>query len=77
MSIDDTRYISSNDTSVGYGSHGTVVYKGEFDGRAVAVKRLLIDFYDVAYHEVKLLQESDDHPNVVRYFYKVIAVILF
>ncbi|ORZ00515.1 kinase-like domain-containing protein, partial [Syncephalastrum racemosum] len=54
----------------GYGSHGTVVYKGEFDGRAVAVKRLLIDFYDVAYHEVKLLQESDDHPNVVRYFYK-------
>ena len=55
----------------GYGSHGTVVYKGEFDGRAVAVKRLLMDFYDVAFQEVKLLQESDDHPNVIRYFYKV------
>ncbi|KAI8340481.1 kinase-like domain-containing protein [Chlamydoabsidia padenii] len=55
---------------LGYGSHGTVVYKGTFDGRAVAVKRLLIDFYDVAIQEVKLLQESDDHPNVVRYFYK-------
>ncbi|KAF7727483.1 bifunctional endoribonuclease/protein kinase ire1 [Apophysomyces ossiformis] len=59
-----------SDTVLGYGSHGTVVYKGEFDGRAVAVKRLLIDFYDVALKEVKLLQESDDHPNVVRYFYK-------
>lgn len=58
-------------TLLGYGSHGTVVYKGEFDGRQVAVKRLLIDFYDIAFHEVKLLQESDDHPNVVRYFYKV------
>lgn len=34
------------------------------------MKRLLLDFYDVALKEVKLLQESDDHPNVVRYFYK-------
>ncbi|ORX50239.1 hypothetical protein DM01DRAFT_1100096 [Hesseltinella vesiculosa] len=59
-----------SESVLGYGSHGTVVYKGKFDGRAVAVKRLLIDFYDVAYQEVKLLQESDDHPNVIRYFYK-------
>ncbi|KAG0172317.1 bifunctional endoribonuclease/protein kinase ire1 [Apophysomyces sp. BC1034] len=62
--------LNISDTVLGYGSHGTVVYKGEFDGRAVAVKRLLIDFYDVALQEVKLLQESDDHVNVVRYFYK-------
>ncbi|KAG0199934.1 bifunctional endoribonuclease/protein kinase ire1 [Mortierella sp. GBA30] len=60
--------ISVTETVLGYGSHGTVVYKGNYDGRAVAVKRLLIDFYDVAFHEVRLLQESDDHPNVVRYF---------
>ncbi|CAO3590507.1 unnamed protein product [Absidia cylindrospora] len=59
-----------SESVLGYGSHGTVVYKGVFDGRAVAVKRLLIDFYDVAFQEVKLLQESDDHPNVIRYFYK-------
>lgn len=56
---------------IGYGSHGTVVYKGTFDGRDVAVKRLLLDFYDVAYHEVTLLEESDDHPNVIRYYCKV------
>ncbi|KAI8354037.1 hypothetical protein BD560DRAFT_438390 [Blakeslea trispora] len=65
-----SRVLEISDDVLGYGSHGTVVYKGEFDGRAVAVKRLLLDFYDVALKEVKLLQESDDHPNVVRYFYK-------
>jgi serine/threonine-protein kinase/endoribonuclease IRE1 len=55
---------------VGYGSHGTIVYKGTFDGRDVAVKRLLVDFYDIASQEVRLLQESDDHPNVIRYYFK-------
>ncbi|KMU91890.1 serine/threonine-protein kinase/endoribonuclease IRE1 [Coccidioides immitis H538.4] len=54
------------DTVLGHGSHGTVVYKGSFDGRHVAVKRMLVEFYDVAAHEVGLLQESDDHNNVIR-----------
>ncbi|CAG8547954.1 11824_t:CDS:2 [Gigaspora margarita] len=58
------------DTILGYGSHGTIVYKGSFEGRDVAVKRLLLDFYEIAYHEVSLLQESDDHPNVIRYYCK-------
>lgn len=57
-------------TVTGYGSHGTVVLRGEFQGRAVAVKRLLKDFVTIATHEVALLQESDDHPNVIRYFCK-------
>ncbi|WAQ87039.1 hypothetical protein PtA15_7A768 [Puccinia triticina] len=59
--------IVTNET-IGYGSHGTVVLKGTFQGRQVAVKRLLKDFVTLASHEVSLLQESDDHPNVVRYF---------
>ena len=58
------------DTILGFGSHGTVVYKGSFGGRDVAVKRMLLEFYDIASHEVSLLQESDDHPNVIRYFDK-------
>jgi serine/threonine-protein kinase/endoribonuclease IRE1 len=46
------------------------VLRGEFQGRAVAVKRLLKDFVTIATHEVALLQESDDHPHVIRYFCK-------
>ncbi|KAJ6179749.1 hypothetical protein N7519_010210 [Penicillium mononematosum] len=56
------------DVVLGHGSHGTVVYRGSFDGRDVAVKRMLMEFYDIASHEVGLLQESDDHHNVIRYF---------
>ncbi|GMF53881.1 unnamed protein product [[Candida] boidinii] len=67
-SVTPTGNLSLTDEILGYGSHGTVVFKGKFENRPVAVKRMLIDFYDVASHEIKLLQESDDHPNVVRYF---------
>lgn len=66
LHIDSNLVIS--DKILGYGSHGTVVYEGSFENRPVAVKRMLLDFYEIANHEVRLLQESDDHPNVVRYF---------
>ncbi len=52
------------------GSHGTVVFKGSLQGRAVAVKRMLADFVTLASREVNILQESDDHPNVIRYYYQ-------
>lgn len=55
---------------LGYGSQGTVVFKGIFEGREVAVKRMSLYFYDLASQEVTVLQESDDHPNVVRYYCK-------
>ncbi|OBZ76674.1 Serine/threonine-protein kinase ppk4 [Grifola frondosa] len=59
-----------SDAVLGLGSHGTVVYKGSLQGRAVAVKRLLRDFVTLASREVAILQESDDHPNVIRYYYQ-------
>ncbi|KAI8902905.1 kinase-like domain-containing protein [Globomyces pollinis-pini] len=62
--------ISVSENVLGYGSHGTVVLEGLFEGRPVAIKRMLADFYEVADHEVKLLQQSDQHPNVVRYYFK-------
>ncbi|TCD64886.1 bifunctional endoribonuclease/protein kinase ire1 [Steccherinum ochraceum] len=59
-----------SETILGFGSHGTVVFKGSLQGRAVAVKRLLQDFVTLALREVNILQESDDHPNVIRYYYQ-------
>ncbi|CAD6585159.1 MAG: bifunctional endoribonuclease/protein kinase ire1 [Alectoria sarmentosa] len=61
------------DTILGHGGHGTMVFKGSFGGRDVAVKRMLKEFYEVASHEVSLLQQHDDHPNVIRYFDKETA----
>nr|XP_015212025.1 PREDICTED: serine/threonine-protein kinase/endoribonuclease IRE1 isoform X2 [Lepisosteus oculatus] len=53
---------------LGHGAEGTVVYKGRFDDRAVAVKRILPECFSFADREVQLLRESDEHPNVIRYF---------
>lgn len=57
-----------SDEVLGYGSSGTIVFRGMFQGRAVAVKRLLRDFVHVASKEVSLLQSADNHPNVIRYY---------
>ncbi|WWC85381.1 uncharacterized protein L201_000244 [Kwoniella dendrophila CBS 6074] len=65
---EDKERLSISDTIIGFGSHGTVVLKGTWGGRPVAVKRLLSDFTRLASQEVKLLQASDDHPNVIRYY---------
>ncbi|KAG6816787.1 hypothetical protein H0H87_002943 [Tephrocybe sp. NHM501043] len=59
-----------SETILGFGSHGTVVFQGSLQGRAVAVKRLLQDFVTLASREVSILQQSDDHPNVIRYYYQ-------
>merc|ERR1719186_2012509 len=53
---------------LGKGCEGTFVYKGKFDNRDVAVKRVLAACFSIADREVDLLRESDEHPNVVRYF---------
>eukprot|EP00546_Thalassionema_frauenfeldii_P005071 CAMPEP_0178910794 /NCGR_PEP_ID=MMETSP0786-20121207/9299_1 /TAXON_ID=186022 /ORGANISM="Thalassionema frauenfeldii, Strain CCMP 1798" /LENGTH=1341 /DNA_ID=CAMNT_0020583093 /DNA_START=34 /DNA_END=4060 /DNA_ORIENTATION=- len=62
--------ISVTDSVLGFGGHGTVVYRGELDGRQVAVKRMLKAYHASADREISLLIESDGHPNVVRYFLK-------
>ncbi|WVO12775.1 hypothetical protein L204_100383 [Cryptococcus depauperatus] len=64
----DKEHLTISDKIIGFGSHGTVVLKGTWGGRPVAVKRLLSDFTRLASQEVKLLQASDDHPNVIRYY---------
>lgn len=56
------------DKVIGQGSCGTIVFEGSFEGRDVAVKRMLSQYYELASQEVSFLQQSDDHANVVRYF---------
>lgn len=53
---------------LGHGCEGTIVYRGKFDNRDVAVKRLLPECFTFADREVELLRESDQHSNVIRYF---------
>lgn len=51
--------LTVSDKVLGYGSHGTVVYRGLLEGRPVAVKRMLTDFHARADREISLLIESD------------------
>ncbi|NXX81119.1 ERN1 endoribonuclease, partial [Urocolius indicus] len=53
---------------LGHGAGGTFVFRGQFEGRNVAVKRLLPECFHLVDREVQLLRESDEHPHVVRYF---------
>ncbi|KAM9296635.1 serine/threonine-protein kinase/endoribonuclease IRE1 [Gastrophryne carolinensis] len=53
---------------LGHGAEGTIVYRGRFDNRDVAVKRILPECFSFADREVQLLRESDENPNVIRYF---------
>ncbi|XP_059045401.1 serine/threonine-protein kinase/endoribonuclease IRE1 [Achroia grisella] len=56
------------DQVLGKGCEGTFVYRGTFDKRDVAVKRLLPECFTFADREVTLLRESDAHAHVVRYY---------
>ena len=62
--------ISSSDRSnnTGSGSQGTFVYEGVWEGIKVAVKRMQIENFEIAEKEVDHLRESDEHPNIVRYY---------
>ncbi|ODM96076.1 Serine/threonine-protein kinase/endoribonuclease IRE2 [Orchesella cincta] len=64
---------------LGEGSHGTVVYKGQFSGRNVAVKRINNATFNAKENatlmqEVDVLQACDSHENIVRYFGSSLAI---
>ncbi|KAG9129110.1 hypothetical protein Leryth_006376 [Lithospermum erythrorhizon] len=50
------------------GSNGTIVLEGIYEGRPVAVKRLVRAHHDIAYKEIQNLIASDRHPNIVRWY---------
>lgn len=56
------------DRVLGNGSGGTFVFEGQFEGRDVAVKRMLPQYFELASQEVTLLEQNEEHANVIRYF---------
>lgn len=55
-------------TEIAKGSNGTIVLEGIYEGRQVAVKRLVRTHHDVALKEIQNLIASDRHPNIVRWY---------
>ncbi|KAL4186853.1 hypothetical protein AMTRI_Chr09g36170 [Amborella trichopoda] len=50
------------------GSNGTIVFEGLYEGRRVAVKRVLQSYYFTADKEIDLLTHSDRNSNIVRLY---------
>lgn len=50
------------------GSNGTIVLEGIYEGRPVAVKRLVRAYNDIAIKEIQNLIVSDRHLNIVRWY---------
>lgn len=50
------------------GSNGTIVLEGIYEGRPVAVKRLVRAYNDIAVKEIQNLIVSDRHLNIVRWY---------
>ncbi|KAL2506013.1 Serine/threonine-protein kinase/endoribonuclease IRE1b [Abeliophyllum distichum] len=57
-----------SDKEIAKGSNGTIVLEGFYDGRLVAVKRLVRTHHDKALKEIRYLMASDHHPNILRYY---------
>ncbi|ERM96467.1 hypothetical protein AMTR_s00001p00256870 [Amborella trichopoda] len=61
------RFFISN-REIAKGSHGTVVFEGLYEGRRVAVKRVLQEYYVTAEQEIDLLYNSDRNPYIVQLY---------
>ncbi|KAF7130063.1 hypothetical protein RHSIM_Rhsim10G0194200 [Rhododendron simsii] len=59
-----------SNTEIALGSNGTIVLEGTYEGRPVAVKRLVKVCHDVASKEHRNLCVTDSHPNIVRLYGK-------
>ncbi|PRQ47185.1 putative protein kinase IRE1 family [Rosa chinensis] len=57
-----------SNTEIAKGSNGTIVLEGVYEGRPVAVKRLVLAHHDVAFKEIQNLIASDQHQNIVRWY---------
>ncbi|KAK4493375.1 hypothetical protein RD792_017725, partial [Penstemon davidsonii] len=62
------RKLFVSNKEIAKGSNGTMVLEGIYEGRPVAVKRLVRAYNDIAFKEIQNLIVSDRHPNIVRWY---------
>ena len=69
IKIGKISFVDDEENVIGTGHAGTVVYRGKFESRDVAVKRLIRGHCETEmWNEVSLLVDSDSHESVVKYF---------
>ena len=57
-----------SDRILGTGSGGTLVFEGRWEDRDVAVKRMLVQHFELASSEISNLEQTEGHPNVIKYY---------
>ena len=55
---------------LGTGSYGTIVYRGKFGKREIAIKRVLKMVSRAVEREISVMLKIDRHPNILKYFAK-------
>ena len=55
---------------LGTGSYGTIVYRGRFGQREIAIKRVLKMVSKEVGREISIMMKIDRHPHILKYFAK-------
>ena len=58
------------ENSLGTGSRATRVYRGLFQSRPIAIKRVVRDLTKKVEREILIMLQTDRHRNILRYFAK-------
>ena len=63
-------HFNDEENSLGDGSYGTIVYRGRFGPREIAIKRVLKTVSKAVEREISIMMKIDRHPNILKYFAK-------
>ena len=64
------KHFNDVENSLGTGSYGTIVYRGKFGQREIAIKRVLKTVSNEVEREISIMMKIDRHPNILKYFAK-------
>ena len=58
------------ENELGSGSHETIVYKGKYGQRSIAIKKVLKTYSATVEREISTMMKTDRHPNILRFYGK-------